>query len=96
MMLLLAGLWPGSLAALVLGLGVGRLAGPPAGPAIPAALGIATLVLAGIALAGIVPGVAGFWLESAVAMLAPYLAGCALGGLARRLAGVRPSEPPTT
>ncbi|WP_348642167.1 hypothetical protein [Methylobacterium sp. WL6] len=95
-MLLLAGLWPGSLAALVLGLGVGRLAGPPASPAIPAALGIATLVLAGIALAGIVPGTAGFWLESAVAMLAPYLAGCALGALARRLAGVRPSEPPTT
>lgn len=95
-MLLLAGLWPGSLAALVLGLGIGGFAGLPAGPAIPAALGAATLALAGLAVAGIVPGIPGFWLESAVAMLAPYLAGCALGVLGRRLARVRPHDPPTT
>ena len=95
-MLLLAGLWPGSLAALVLGLGIGRFAGPPAGPAIPGGLGAATLVLAGVSVAGIVPGAAGFWMESAVAVLAPYLAGCALGALARRMSRVRPNDPPTT
>lgn len=95
-MLLLAGLWPGSLAALVVGLGICRFAGPPAGPAIPGALAAATLVLAGVSLAGLVPGTAGFWLESAVAILAPYLAGCALGALARRMSGARPNDPPTT
>ncbi|WP_348644195.1 hypothetical protein [Methylobacterium sp. WL120] len=95
-MLLLAGLWPGSLAALLLGLAVGGLAGVPARPAIPAALGIATLALAGLAIAGIVPGVPGFWLESAVAMLVSYLAGCALGALARKSARVRPHDPPTS
>ncbi len=95
-MLFLAGLWPGSLAALVLGLAVGGFAGLPARPAIPAALGVAALALAGLGIAGIVPGVPGFWLESAVAMLVPYLAGCALGALARRAAWVRPHDPPTS
>ncbi|TXM73442.1 hypothetical protein FV226_09525 [Methylobacterium sp. WL12] len=96
MMLLLAGLWPGSLAALVLGLAVGGFTGLPARPAIPAALGVATLALAALAIAGIVPGVQGFWLESAVAILVSYLAGCALGALARRSARVRPHDPPTS
>ena len=95
-MLLLAGLWPGSLAAFVLGLGVGGFAGLSVRPTIPAALGIATLALAGLGIAGIVPGVPGFWLESAVAMLVSYLAGCALGALARRAAQVRPHDPPTS
>ena len=92
MLLLLAGLWPGSLAALALGLAVGGFAGFPAGPAIPAALGVATLALAGLSLAEIVPGTAGLWLEGAVAVLAPYLVGCALGALAR----VRRHDPPRT
>lgn len=89
MMLLLTGLWPGLLGGLVLGLAVGRLAGPP--PAtIAAGLGLAGLALAGVAAAGLVPGAPGLWTESAALMPAPYLAGCALGALGRR----RPPGPP--
>ena len=93
-MLLLAGLWPGSLAALALGLAIGGFAGSPAGRSIPAALGAATLALIALAVTGLVPGVPGFWVESAVAVLVPYLAGCGLGALARRVARVRPNDPP--
>ena len=98
-MLLLAGLWPGSLAALALGLAIGGFAGAPAGRAIPATLGAvtlgaATLALIALAVTGLVPGVPGFWVESAVAVLVPYLAGCGLAALARRVARVRPNDPP--
>ena len=75
---------------------VGGFTGLPAGPVIPAALGITNLALAGLGIAGIVPGVLGLWLESAVAMLATYIAGCALGALARMDARVRPHDPPTS
>ncbi|KMO12563.1 hypothetical protein [Methylobacterium indicum] len=86
-MLLLASVaWPGCLAALLVGLGTGFWAGPPAGrlPRIAAAL-VALLALACLAtaLAGRVPGREGFWVESAAAMLTVYLAGCAAGGLSR-------------
>lgn len=84
MILLLAGLWPGLAGALVLGLAVGAIGGPPRGRALPLALGGAALVLAGLALARVVPGVAGLWLEAAALMLPAYLAGCGLGSLLRR------------
>ncbi|AYO81459.1 hypothetical protein EBB05_03615 [Methylobacterium brachiatum] len=83
MMLLLAGFWPGLAAAGALGLVVGGLAGWPARPAVPLALcGLAAL-LAAVALAGIVPGLLGLWLEGASLLLPAYLLGCALGALAR-------------
>ncbi len=87
-MLLLASVaWPGLLAALLIGLGTGFWAGPPAGrlPRL-AALLVVLLALACLAtaLAGLVPGREGFRVETAAAMLAAYLAGCGLGGLSRR------------
>ncbi|WP_279600263.1 hypothetical protein [Methylobacterium sp. J-077] len=82
-MLLLAGFWPGLAGAAALGLLVGALAGWPARPTAPLALCGLAVLLAGIALAGIVPGLPGLWLEGAGLLLPPYLAGCALGALAR-------------
>jgi len=82
-MLLLAGYWPGLAGAGALGLLVGALTGWPARPIVPLALcGLAAL-LAGIALAGIVPGLPGLWLEGAGLLLPAYLVGCGLGALAR-------------
>ena len=86
MTLLIAGFWPGLAGASALGLLVGVLAGWPARPGVPLALCGLAVLLAGIALAGIVPGLLGLWLEGAALMLPPYLAGCALGALGRRLA----------
>lgn len=83
-MLLLAGIWPGLAGAGALGLAVGWLAGWPERAAVPLApLGLAA-ALGALALAGAVPGLPGLWLESAAALLPPYLAGCGLGALARR------------
>ncbi|MCJ2140604.1 hypothetical protein [Methylobacterium sp. E-066] len=82
-MLLLDGFWPGLAGAGALGLVVGAVAGWPARPLVPLALcGLAAL-LAALALVGIVPGLPGLWLEGAGLILPPYLAGCALGALAR-------------
>ncbi|WP_288588487.1 hypothetical protein [uncultured Methylobacterium sp.] len=93
-MLLLASIaWPGLLAALLIGLGTGFWVGPPAGrlPRLSALL-VALLALACLAtaLAGLVPGREGFWVESAAAMLTAYLAGCGLGGLGRRAGRTSP------
>ncbi|GJD47706.1 hypothetical protein OPKNFCMD_0416 [Methylobacterium crusticola] len=95
-MILLATLWPAVLAALLVGLGAGLWAGWPAGPARRAAGGLLALGLglAGLALAGVVPGRAGLWLESAALLLAAYLGGCALAALASRLRRPAPLRGP--
>ncbi len=82
-------------AAAALGLVVGFAGGPGegsspgnrrAGPAWPIALALAGLAAA--AAAGpFVPGRAGLWLETGLLMTLAYLAGCAAGCIARRLAG---------
>ncbi|WP_375466097.1 hypothetical protein [uncultured Methylobacterium sp.] len=87
MILLLSGLWPGLLAALALGLGLGRVVAAPRGVAI--GLGLAAPALAALAASGVVPGAPGFWLESAALMLAPYVVGCGLGALGRARATPR-------
>ncbi|GJE16769.1 hypothetical protein [Methylobacterium marchantiae] len=85
MLLLLTVLWPALLASLALGAAIGWHLGPPRSrtarfSAIGLALG--ALVLAGIALAGFVPGRAGFWVESAALNLAAYCAGAVSGAFA--------------
>ncbi len=89
MIVLLAGLWPGLAVALLLGLGVGALAGWPRDRAIPLGLGVLALLLAGLATSGLVTGLAGFGLDGGALMLAAYLVGCALGSLAH---GQRPDR----
>ncbi|WP_019904669.1 hypothetical protein [Methylobacterium sp. 77] len=86
MILLLTILWPALLASLALGGSIGWHVGlPRRRTALTAAIGLASgaLVLAGIALAGIVPGRPGFWVESAALNLTVYLIGTGLGALAR-------------
>ena len=85
MTLLVGSFWPGLAGATLLGLVVGWLAGWPARPPVPLALCAATALLAALVLAGPVPGLPGLWLEGAALVLPPYLAGCGLGALARRL-----------
>lgn len=83
--LLLTILWPALLASLALGLAAGWLTGPPRSrPTRIAALGlIATAIaVAALALAGLVPGRAGFWVESAALNLGTYCLGAAGGALA--------------
>ncbi|MWV21909.1 hypothetical protein FVE89_07825 [Methylobacterium sp. 2A] len=89
MMLLLAGFWPGLTGAGALGLVVGALAGWPDRYTVPLGLFVAAGLLAAAALAAIVPGVAGLWLEGAALILPPYIAGCALGALGRHLVARR-------
>lgn len=84
MIALLADLWPGLAVSLVLGLGTGALAGWPRDGAIPLGLGLAALLLGGLATSGLVLGAPGLWLDVGAPMLGLYAAGCALGGLARR------------
>ncbi|AWN35723.1 hypothetical protein [Methylobacterium radiodurans] len=83
MIVLLAGLWPGLAVALLLGLGIGALAGWPQDRAIPLGLAAAAAGLGGVTASGLVAGPPGLWLESGALMLAAYAVGCALGGLAR-------------
>lgn len=83
-------LWPGLAASLALGLAIGAVTGFPRGRATLVAAGLPLLALALLgALAGFgrVPGRAGLRIEIAALVLACYLAGCALGALARRLSG---------
>lgn len=85
-LILLSAAWPGLVAALVIGIGTGLWAGLPAGraPRLAAAL-VALLAAAATAtaLAGLVPGREGFWVESGALMLAAYLVGCGIGGLGK-------------
>ncbi|KMO38737.1 hypothetical protein ACQVP2_25020 [Methylobacterium aquaticum] len=86
MLILASAAWPGLLAALVIGTATGFWAGPPAGRGPRLAAGfLALLAVATIAtaLAGVVPGREGFWVESAALMLTAYLAGCGLGGFGK-------------
>lgn len=92
MSLLLAALWPGLAATLLLGMLVGALTGLPrerVSAAVAVGLAVMLAILAGLSLTGQVPGEAGLWVEAATLLLAGYLAGCLLGGTGRLL--VRPA-----
>ncbi|WP_236960902.1 hypothetical protein [Methylobacterium durans] len=82
--LLVSGVWPGLAGALGLGLGCGFVGGWPRGLATGLGLLSAASLLGAAALAGLVPGVGGFWVESAALMLWTYLGGCVLGALTKR------------
>ena len=101
MTLLLGSFWPGLAGAGLLGLLVGlarRLAGAPLRAA--GARRVLAAVVAALAVAGLVPGLPGLWLEGAGLILPPYLAACGLGALVRRFAvrrsrrGQRPRTSP--
>jgi hypothetical protein len=79
--------WGWLLASLLLGFAMGWIAVVQRGPGVSkvAARWLALLlaVLVGCAVARIVPGRPGFWLDLLLTMLAFYLAGCAVGSWLR-------------
>ncbi|KQP92418.1 hypothetical protein [Methylobacterium sp. Leaf113] len=93
MPLLMTLLWPVLVASALLGAAVGWLTGLPR---TPMARGIAVVLVAvvaaaaGIAVFGLVPGRAGFWVESAALALAAYLIGTTLVAAVLHGSGERP------
>lgn len=82
MIVLLTLLWPALVASFVLGAACGWLAGLPhtrAARAGSAILALTALGTAGVAVAGIVPGRAGLWVEGGALALGAYLAGAIVG-----------------
>lgn len=79
--------WGWLLASLLLGLAMGWIAVVHRGQGVskPLARGLAVLVaaLVAVALARVVPGRPGYWLDLGLIMLALYLAGCTVGSWLR-------------
>jgi hypothetical protein len=79
--------WGWLVASLLLGLAMGWIAvvhrGQGVSKAIAGALAVLAAVLVGAALARIVPGRPGYWLDLGLIMFALYLAGCAIGSWLR-------------
>ena len=79
--------WGWLLAALLLGLAMGWIAVVHRGQAVskPASRWLAGLVavLVAVALARVIPGRPGYWLDLGLIMFALYLAGCAVGSWLR-------------
>ena len=79
--------WGWLVASLLLGLALGWIAvvhrGQGVSKAIAGALAVLAAVLVGAALARIVPGRPGYWLDLGLIMFALYLAGCAIGSWLR-------------
>jgi hypothetical protein len=79
--------WGWLLASLLLGLAMGWIAVVHRGQGVskPMARGLAVLVaaLVGAALARVVPGRPGYWLDLGLIMFALFLAGCAVGSWLR-------------
>ncbi len=80
-------LWGWLLLSLLLGFGMGWIAVVHRGQAVSkvAARWLAALavVLVGLALARVIPGRPGYWLDLGLLMFAAYLAGCAFGSWLR-------------
>ncbi|MGO3926786.1 hypothetical protein NP284_00595 [Rhodopseudomonas pseudopalustris] len=81
--------WSWLLGAAVLGFGMGWIAVVHRGRGVSKTaaiwLGAAGAVLLALALARLVPGRFGYWLDLGLIMLAVYLAGCAVGSWLRHL-----------
>jgi hypothetical protein len=79
--------WGWLLASLLLGLGMGWIAVVHRGPAVSkmmaAWLAVLVAALVAAALANVIPGRPGYWLELGLILLAPYLVGCAVGSWLR-------------
>jgi hypothetical protein len=79
--------WGWLLASLLLGLGMGWIAvvhrGPGVSKTLARWLALLAAVLVAVALARIVPGRPGYWLDLGLTMFALYLCGCAVGSWLR-------------
>lgn len=79
--------WGWLLASLLLGLAMGWIAVVHRGPGVSKRaarwLALLALALVAAALARVVPGRAGYWLDLGLMMFVPYLVGCAIGSWLR-------------
>jgi hypothetical protein len=79
--------WGWLLASLLLGFCMGWIAVVHRGPSVSKMmarwLGLLVAALIAAAVARVIPGRPGYWLELALIMLAPYLLGCAVGSWLR-------------
>ena len=79
--------WGWLLASLLLGLGMGWIAvvhrGPGVSKTLARWLALLAAALVAVALARIVPGRPGYWLDLGLTMFALYLCGCAVGSWLR-------------
>jgi hypothetical protein len=79
--------WGWMLGSALLGLAMGWIAVVHRGPSVSKRtsrwLAALAVVLLASALAGVIPGRPGYWLELAIAMFATYLVGCAVGSWLR-------------
>lgn len=86
--------WGWLLGAFVLGLGMGWIAvvfrGEPVSRVWIQRLSVLAVVVVGVALAKVVPGRFGYWLDLGLAMFALYLVGCAIGSWLRDWVVSRP------
>jgi hypothetical protein len=79
--------WGWLLGAFVLGFGMGWIAVVYRGQPVPRVwiqrLSVLAVVVVGVALAKVVPGRFGYWLDLGLALFAFYLIGCAIGSWLR-------------
>jgi uncharacterized membrane protein YjjP (DUF1212 family) len=79
--------WGWMLGSALLGLAMGWIAVVHRGPSVSKRtsrwLAVLAVVLLASAVAGVIPGRPGYWLELAIAMFATYLVGCAVGSWLR-------------
>jgi len=79
--------WGWLLGSLLLGLGMGWIAVVQHGDGISKAtaqrLAVLVVILVGVAVARLVPGRFGYWLDLGLVMFAAYLVGCAIGSWLR-------------
>ena len=79
--------WGWLLGALLLGFAMGWIAVVHRGPGVSRTqagwLGVLVAALLAAAFIHVIPGRFGYWLELALLMLGPYVAGCAIGSLLR-------------
>jgi hypothetical protein len=79
--------WGWLLASLLLGFAMGWIAVVRRGQGVSRItsrwLAASVVVLVGVALARLIPGRPGYWLDLGLIMFAPYLAGCAVGSWLR-------------
>ncbi len=79
--------WGWLLASLLLGFGMGWIAvvhrGPEVSKRLAVALSVLVAALIAVALARVVPGRYGYWLDLGLIMFALYLVGCAIGSWLR-------------
>lgn len=86
-------LWGWLLGAFLIGFGMGWIAVVYRGPSVPRVwiqrLSVLAVIIVGIAVAKLVPGRFGYWLDLGLVLLVFYLIGCAIGSWLRDIVVTR-------